>query len=154
MKFLSLKKALIAAAAFAVSASAGAAAPGFGKSGNLDNAGNNLSAVDLAVIQCLNNGKGNPARLVARLQDTSSPVLGLYVSLHLFKDGKMVTVTDQVAADNKWTALANLPAGAGFYALSVHKTDAGFRGYKIQYECRTAKNTPTGTKFIKWAQNQ
>ncbi len=141
MKTPSLKSSFITASILAAMGYAGLAmAYGVG-SAVLDPAGNNASATDLASVNC----PAGTDHLSAAVQDTSSGAPGLLVSLHLFKDTQMTTVTDTVSADGNWSPIATLNGGAGTYYMSVRKTTAGARNFIVGWECQNVDNVGTGT---------
>jgi hypothetical protein len=111
----------------------------------LDAGGGNPGASDYAAVTCYDNGNGAPHHFSAALQDLSAPVPGLFVSLHIFKDTQMTTVTDSVSADGNWSPIATVAGGPGVYYLSVRKTNTGVRNFTIGWECQTADFRGTGT---------
>jgi len=70
MKLLSAQKTFVAILVLSVAANANAALPKYGKAGVLDSAGTKFSAVDLASINCFDNGNGNgvPNHIAAIVQ--------------------------------------------------------------------------------------
>ncbi len=141
MKTSSIKSGFIAASLLAAMGYAGhAMAYGVG-SAVLDAAGNNASATDLASVNC----PAGTHHLSAAVQDTSPAAPGLWVSLRLFKDTQMTTVTDTVSADGNWSPIATLNGGPGTYYLSVSKTNVGARNFTVGWECQSADNVGTGT---------
>ena len=116
----------------------------YGISGTtLDPAGNNASATDLAVASC----PEGTHHFSAAVQDNSSPVDGLLVSVHIFKDTKMTTATDTVSGDGGWSDIISVDGGAGNYYVSVRKTKVGARAFTIGWDCRNANNISTGTNI-------
>jgi hypothetical protein len=139
-----LNRALLASA-LAMLGLAGPSQAYYSASATLDVAGNNASAVAYAAVQCYDNGAGPPDHLAAAVQDLSAPVSGLFLSLHIFKDTQMTTVTDAAAGDGGFSPVAVLAGGPGTYYLSLRKTSQGARAFNIGWECQTADNVGTGT---------
>lgn len=140
MKNLSLKTAFFASAILAAMGYAGSAmAYGIGN-GVLDPGGNNASATDLAQVNC----PAGTHHFSAAVQDNSSPVPGLLLSLHIYKDTQMTTATDAVSGDGGWSDIVSVVGGAGTYYLSVRKTNVGARAFTVGWDCRTADNVSTG----------
>ena len=137
MKTTSLKKAFIVAAMLT----------GFGHTGLsmaygiggavLDPAGNNASATDLASVNC----PGGTHHFSAAVLDTSPPVAGLLVSVHIYKDTQMTTAT---STNGNWSDIVSVNGGAGTYYLSIRKTNVGARNFTVGWDCRTSDNISTG----------
>ncbi len=122
-----------------------------------DPAGNNANSTDLATITCASGTD----HLAAAIQDLSSPVPGLFVSLHIFKENVpsnihtyMVTVTDQVSGDGGWSNIAFVYGGPGTYYLSIVKTNAGERNFALAWDCWDVNNQSMGMTDAKVFQFQ
>ena len=109
----------------------------------LDPAGNNASATDLAVASC----PEGTHHFSAAVQDNSSPVNGLLVSVHIFKENKMTTATDSASGDGGWSDIISVNGGAGNYYVSIRKTNVGARNFTIGWDCQDANNNSTGTNI-------
>ena len=146
MKNIPLKTAFLAASISVALGYSGLTAAYYSAEVVLDPAGNNANATDLAVVTC-GDGTDN---FSAAVNDLSSPVSGLLVSLHIFTQNApagvnyMATVTDGVSGDGGWSDIASVYAGPGTYYLSVVKTNAGFRDITVGWDCRDANNNSTG----------
>ncbi|MEI7869331.1 MAG: hypothetical protein WCI11_15695 [Candidatus Methylumidiphilus sp.] len=134
MKTTSLKKAFIVAAMLT----------GFGHTGlsmayGIGGAvlGNNASATDLASINC----PSGTHHFSAAVLDTSPPVAGLLVSVHIYKDTQMTTAT---STSGNWSDIVSVNGGAGTYYLSIRKTNVGARNFTVGWDCRTSDNISTG----------
>ena len=112
----------------------------------LDPSGNNANATDLAVVTC---GDGTD-HFSAAVNDLSSPVSGLLVSLHILSEyasagvNYMATVTDGVSGDGGWSDIASVYTGPGTYYMSVVKTDKGSRNFAVGWDCRDVNNNSMG----------
>ncbi len=113
--------------------------------GTIDAAGTNASASDLAVVTCFDDGNGAPHHLAAQVKDSSNPVSGLLLSLHLQKGNQMTTSTDTVSGDANYSPLIMLNGGAGVYYMSVTKSNAGSRIFDVIWHCVTNNGDHTGT---------
>lgn len=113
--------------------------------GTIDPNGTNASASDLAVVTCFDDGNGTPHHLAAQVKDSSSPVSGLLLSLHLQKGNQMTTITDTVSGDTNYSPLITLNGGAGVYYMSVTKSNAGSRVFDVIWHCVTNNGDHTGT---------
>ncbi len=144
MKTVFLKKTLVAVSLLIA---AGYADISFAHSGGgtIDPTGTNASASDLAVVTCFDDGNGTPHHLAAQLKDSSNPVSGLLLSLHLQKGNQMTTITDTVPGDTNYSPLITLNGGAGVYYMSVTKTNAGARLFDVIWHCVTNNGDHTGT---------
>jgi len=124
---------------------AGPALAYYNGAATLDPGGNNAQATAFAAVNCFNNGNGDPHHFSAAVQDLSAPSPGLLVSLHIFKDTQMTTVTDPASGDGNDSPFAIVAGGAGTYYLSIRKTDLGARNFNVAWECQTIDNVGTGT---------
>lgn len=144
MKTVFLKKTLVAVSLLLA---AGYADIAFAHSGGgtIDPSGTNASASDLAVVTCFDDGNGAPHHLAAQMKDSSAPVSGLLLSLHLQKGNQLTTSTDTVSGDANYSPLITLNGGAGVYYMSVTKTNAGARLFDVIWHCMTSSGDHTGT---------
>ena len=107
-----------------------------------DPAGNNANATDLASVSC----PDGTDHFSAAIQDTSPPVQGLLMSLHILNENVpantayMATVTDGGSGDGMWSEIASIYAGAGKYYISADKTNAGSRVFTVGWDCRDVNN--------------
>lgn len=144
MKKATFTKAFIASIVIALG-HIGSAPAYYSAAATLDPGGSNAQATDLASVNCYDDGNGAPDHLSATVMDASAPMPGLLVSLQLFKDTHMTTVTDIASGDGNYSPNATLFGGSGVYSLSVHKTNVGARNFYVAWECQTANNVGTGT---------
>ncbi len=113
--------------------------------GVIDAAGNNASATDLAQVSCYDDGDGPTGYLFIQIQDQSSPVPGLLMSIQAAKDAQMTNDSDLVSGDATASPGAELWAGDGIYYISASKTAAGSRTFTVTYHCMTSQGVHTGT---------
>jgi len=112
----------------------------------LDPGGNNPNATDLVQVTCYDDGDGPTDHLYVQIQDNSPPVPGLFVSVQIFKDGKMANTTDTSPGDASASNPISVGTGNGLYWLSVSKTNvAGPRNFSVTYHCQTSNDVHTGT---------
>ena len=113
--------------------------------GVIDAAGNNASATDLAQVNCYDDGDGPTGYLFIQIQDLSSPVPGLLMSIQAYKDSQMINDSDLVSGDANPSPGAQLWGGDGVYYISASKTAAGARTFSVNYHCMTSASVHTGT---------
>ena len=113
--------------------------------GTIDAAGNNASATDLAQVSCYDDGDGPTGYLFIQIQDLSSPLSGMLMSIQAAKDAQMTNDSDPVSGDATASPGTELWAGDGIYYMSVSKTAAGSRLFSVTYHCMTSQGVHTGT---------
>lgn len=107
----------------------------------IDVASNNAGATDLAIVSCT----GGTAYLEGTVKDMSAPVLGLFLSYHIYRDLKMATTTDPVANDAFAGPTIQVAGGDGNFFISLTKTKAGARLFDVSWHCKDAAGNHTGT---------
>ncbi len=113
--------------------------------GPIDAAGNNAHATDYGYISCYDDGNGPAEYLLVQIEDGSPPVPGLLVSLQVFKDNKMINVTDPISGDGVPSVPVKLQGKNGTYNIAINKTAAGKRDFSVTYHCETSGDIHTGT---------
>ncbi len=119
-----------------------------GVSAVLDPVGDRPSFTALARVTCFDDGNGPAAYLVARIRDTSPPVEGLYISLHMLKGSRAISVTDTISGDADYSPFVSLEGGSGVYQVMLTKTREGARAFDVEYHCMALGNIHTGTDVI------
>ncbi|MGR9053494.1 MAG: hypothetical protein ACU84J_12675 [Gammaproteobacteria bacterium] len=114
----------------------------------LDAGGSNPSATALAEVSCFDDGNGEPAYLLAQVQDNSEPVDGLLLSLQLYKGVQATNITDPVSGDAEPSDFMRLDGGLGTYRMILDKTAAGPRAFEVTWHCETADGVHTGTDIV------
>ena len=110
-------------------------------SGVMDAGGNNANATDLGKVTC----DAASQYLYAEIQDQSSPVPGLLLSLHIYKGNQMITTTDSVSGDANASPIISLNGGPGDYYISATKTSAGPRLFTVTFQCLTSNMALSNT---------
>ncbi len=114
--------------------------------GAIDAVGNNAASTIVGAVDCKDDGRGVPAYFAVSFKDKTKLVSGLYMSLHLFKDDRMVSVTE-ISGDTSYSTPLYLYAGSGRYYMAITKTKAGTRLFDIAWYCMTADGKETGFSF-------
>ncbi len=116
--------------------------------GTMDPTGTNAHFTAVADVSCFDDGNGPPHHLAVRIRDTSPPVAGLFISLHVLKGGRGISTTDTIPGDFHFSPEVTLAAGAGNYTLMATITDKGPRSFIADWHCETIDNIHTGTDDI------
>ncbi len=111
----------------------------------LDPTGTVRNFTGYAQITCFDNGNGPADYLEAQIIDLSASAEHLLVNLLLLKGDKAISVSDTVSGDANPSPPIILQGGNGTYLLVVNKTDVGAREFIVDYHCKTATGTHTGT---------
>lgn len=140
MKFTSLRKAFITVSILVIAghmdlALAHSAGASIG-AGSV-----NSGASDLAVVTCA----PGTDYFEAQVRDTSSPVPGLLVNLHIVKGTQMKTIADTVSGDADYTPFIQVNGGPGIYYIAVTTTTAGIRMFDLNYHCKANDGTHPDT---------
>jgi hypothetical protein len=124
-------------------------------SGSLGKAKSGSVATDIYEVSCLNDGSGEPTKLMFQVIDTA-PVKKPTISIQAVKidtGERSIVSTDPKDGDKKYSPLvgfAPIGGGTGVYQMIITKSQTapivkGFELYKALYHCYTATNEHTGT---------
>jgi len=112
----------------------------------MDPNGNVASFTGYAQVTCFDDGNGPADYLEATIEDTSKVLVeNLLVNLQLIKGERAISISDPIAGDGNPSPIVILQGGNGVYLILVNKTGAGARSFGVDYHCKTANGTHTGT---------
>jgi hypothetical protein len=131
MKFASLRKAFITASILIAAGHMNTALAHEFTGITIGTGTVDTGASDLAVVTCA----PGTDYFEAQVKDTSSPVPGLLVNLHIVNRAQMTTIADTVSGDANYTPFIKVRGGAGVYYVAVTTTTTGARVFDLNYHC-------------------